>query len=60
MQFDLSIAVQDQAILHEELKCLCGILKMPLFHCSHFIKLLTKWFYKQDSVIHALVQNMQI
>jgi hypothetical protein len=38
MQFDWSIAVQDQVILHEELKCLRGILKMSLFHCSYFIK----------------------
>jgi hypothetical protein len=37
MQFDWSIAVQDQAILHEELKCLRGILKISLSHCSYGI-----------------------
>jgi hypothetical protein len=31
-----------------------GILKMSLFHCSLFYKTITKWFSKQDSVIHAL------
>jgi hypothetical protein len=36
--------VQDQAILHEELKCFRGILKMSLFHCSYFIKQLPNGF----------------
>jgi hypothetical protein len=31
-----------------------GILKMSLFHCDLFYKTITKWFSKQDSVIHAL------
>jgi hypothetical protein len=39
-----AIAVQDQAILHEELKCLRAILKMSLFHCSYFIKQLPNGF----------------
>ena len=43
-QFDWSIAVQDQAIPHEELKCLRGILKMSLFHSSYFIKQLQNGF----------------
>jgi hypothetical protein len=56
MQFDWSIAVQDQAILHEELKCLRGILKISLSHVlTVFYKTITKWLIsKQDSVIHAL------
>jgi hypothetical protein len=46
--------VQDQAILHEELKCLRGILIMSLFHCSYFIKQLPNGFPSRNSVIHAL------
>ncbi len=36
--------MQDQAILHEELKCLRGILNTSLFHCSYFIKELPNGF----------------
>jgi hypothetical protein len=44
MQFDWSIAVQDHAILHKELKCLGRILKMSLCHCNYFIKQLPNGF----------------
>ena len=53
--------MQDQAILHEELKCLRGIFAgFSKWHCFTVVtyKTIAKWFSKQDSVIHARIWDV--